>query len=400
MSFNPYKTDLNKIDTNLNSKYKLLSETKSKSEWYQSTSQAKLQAEKKSLDISKDEVETNIKKIKKIITYNRNYLLKINQENSNSNVFIRLLNAKKNQLKIIEINKIINKNNDILIELNTNYSNIIKEIKNKENEINSFLEFDYNKHTLILNLLDKEIDNSNREKKYLKSKHDDFDYLIYDSVENIKEIERKVCNLNKDILSLSDFVTKISKCENHVEKSELLNTFYKKHPNQQPKQLLEKQKKSLKKLESDLKKITTELELKSQRERRVIDKIIIDGNNLCHKTISNGGFIGLSALVAIVPELLFKNLKFIIVFDSSIYKTYRYTEILNTLGIEANFIVAEGKADETIINLANEENYFILSNDKFIEYKARPVIRRNGVFRHEVIDGRIIINELNINQKF
>lgn len=164
MSFNPYKTDLNKIDTNLNSKYKLLSETKSKSEWYQSTSQAKLQAEKKSLDISKDEVETNIKKIKKIITYNRNYLLKINQENSNSNVFIRLLNAKKNQLKIIEINKIINKNNDILIELNTNYSNIIKEIKNKENEINSFLEFDYNKHTLILNLLDKEIDNSNREK--------------------------------------------------------------------------------------------------------------------------------------------------------------------------------------------------------------------------------------------
>lgn len=52
MSFNPYKTDLNKIDTNLNSKYKLLSETKSKSEWYQSTSQAKLQAEKKSLDIS------------------------------------------------------------------------------------------------------------------------------------------------------------------------------------------------------------------------------------------------------------------------------------------------------------------------------------------------------------
>lgn len=202
MSFNPYKTDLNKIDTNLNSKYKLLSETKSKSEWYQSTSQAKLQAEKKSLDISKDEVETNIKKIKKIITYNRNYLLKINQENSNSNVFIRLLNAKKNQLKIIEINKIINKNNDILIELNTNYSNIIKEIKNKENEINSFLEFDYNKHTLILNLLDKEIDNSNREKKYLKSKHDDFDYLIYDSVENIKEIESNVVPLIRPLNSV------------------------------------------------------------------------------------------------------------------------------------------------------------------------------------------------------
>lgn len=395
MSLNPYEIDIKNIDKKLDQKYEFLATTKQKCEWYLSTNQTTLQTEKSSLENYRNKIKRDINETTQSITNMLNELSDLKKSNLNKNMIQRLITKNKTSSKIKDLELEIEKSTNKVNNLTDTQSTLLNDIEKKGVEISSHLKFDYEKQALIIKLLENEIKDLCTDKTLFISKRDDFNYLIEEDLETINKTEEKIKNKEIEISKLESLIKKISQCKN-TEKNEILSTFSKQHPNMQPTKLLVKLKNSLSKLESDLKKVKTAVEIKAKREKRVIEKIIIDGNNLCHESGSRGKFIGLNALATLIPMLECKGLDFIIVFDSSIHKTFLYTDILNTFGNHVDFIVSDGKADETIVKLANNENYYIISNDKFIEYKDHPVVARDGVLRHNIIDNIILINDLDI----
>lgn len=137
-----------------------------------------------------------------------------------------------------------------------------------------------------------------------------------------------------------------------------------------------------------------------QRDSRVIERLIIDGNNLCNRGRGkNQQFIGLTALSALVPDLLsnWPGSEVILVFDPGITRKLQvsWEDIQSTFPDVETYRVDKGRsADEMIIELASSPNAFIISNDRFTEFSNRPALKENRVFGHDITKKNILVNEL------
>lgn len=115
-------------------------------------------------------------------------------------------------------------------------------------------------------------------------------------------------------------------------------------------------------------------------------------------------FIGLKALISATNELV-KKYKIIIVFDASIRSILRCEddEIRAQFDPKINVHVAAAKqnADETLIDIASDDNeYFIISNDRFGEYLEKEPVQNNRLTRHSLVDGKVIISDLGLSLNY
>lgn len=162
----------------------------------------------------------------------------------------------------------------------------------------------------------------------------------------------------------------------------------------------------VKDLERELAKCEQRIAMLQQRDSRVIDRLIIDGNNLCNRGRGkNQQFIGLDALSALVPELLSKlpTSEIILVFDPGITRKLRmsWEEIQRIFPAPVETYRVVGRsADEMIIELANTPNAFIISNDRFSEFNNRPALKENRVFDHGITKSNILVTELWISVNY
>ncbi|QNV69359.1 hypothetical protein F7661_27955 (plasmid) [Pseudomonas sp. CFA] len=153
-------------------------------------------------------------------------------------------------------------------------------------------------------------------------------------------------------------------------------------------------------LERELAKCEQRLASLRQRDSRVIERLIIDGNNLCNRGRGkNQQFIGLNALSALVPALLsnWPGSEVILVFDPGITRKLQasWEDIQSTFPSVETYRVDRGRgADEMIIELASSPNAFIISNDRFTEFSNRPALKENRVFGHDITKKNILVNEL------
>ncbi|MGO0628665.1 hypothetical protein ACTORR_01095 [Pseudomonas sp. SAR267] len=154
-------------------------------------------------------------------------------------------------------------------------------------------------------------------------------------------------------------------------------------------------------LERELAKCEQRLASLRQRDSRVIERLIIDGNNLCNRGRGkNRQFIGLTALSALVPALLsnWPGSEIILVFDPGITRKLQvsWEDIQGAFpaSVETYRVDKGRSADEMIIELAYSPNAFIISNDRFAEFSNRPALKENRVFGHDITKKNILVNEL------
>ncbi|MDW8223864.1 MAG: hypothetical protein RMJ82_13035, partial [Gemmatales bacterium] len=151
-------------------------------------------------------------------------------------------------------------------------------------------------------------------------------------------------------------------------------------------------------LERDLQKLHQRAAEIARRVSRSIEKIVLDGNNLCFE---GNCFIGLAALKAVVPVLA-KDYELYLVFDASIrarLKTgdskirgefERYAEV--------HVVPSRCVADETILELAGEEeSTYILSNDRYADFPDKPAVRQGRIITHQIVAGKVFIPDLDIS---
>ncbi|MCE0755606.1 hypothetical protein LU683_22260 [Pseudomonas asiatica] len=160
-------------------------------------------------------------------------------------------------------------------------------------------------------------------------------------------------------------------------------------------------------LERELAKWEQRMASLRQRDSRVIERLIIDGSNLCNRGRGkNQQFIGLNALSALVPALLsnWPGSEIILVFDPGITRKLQvsWEDIQRTFPASVEtYRVGRGRsADEMIIELAYSPNAYIISNDRFGEFSNRPAIKENRVFGHDITKANILVNELWISVEY
>jgi hypothetical protein len=165
-----------------------------------------------------------------------------------------------------------------------------------------------------------------------------------------------------------------------------------------PKKFINQQDRILKQIERDYIKAQNRAREVGHKASRVIDTVIIDGNNMCYEGET---FVGLNPLKVVTSELQ-KQYKVIVVFDSKIRQILKS----NNADIAAQFpdniklhIVANNQfADATILDLAaDHKSTYVISNDRFGDYNDKEVVKSNRLIRHEIVNNRAFIHDLNVN---
>ncbi|WP_312136385.1 hypothetical protein [Brevundimonas sp.] len=133
---------------------------------------------------------------------------------------------------------------------------------------------------------------------------------------------------------------------------------------------------------------------------RKIERLIIDGNNLCY---DRKKFIGLRALKALIDKIANKY-EIVIIFDSNIRSLLKANDhgISSTIGYKNIHITPTGtSADEYILKIAGDDSYtFIISNDRFVDFHDYSAVKSGRILRFMVAEGQIMVNALNVTAKF
>jgi hypothetical protein len=152
-------------------------------------------------------------------------------------------------------------------------------------------------------------------------------------------------------------------------------------------------------IDRNIKKLQTRLEAIAEKSSRVIRRLVIDGNNLCYLH-SPRKFLGLSALRPLANTLAEKY-EVMIVFDASIREQLRKNDrqisdcFSNRIRVH---IVATGqKADESLLKIASEQDDWVVSGDRFGDYPEMPAVKNRRLIRHEILEGKILLNDLGVD---
>lgn len=160
-------------------------------------------------------------------------------------------------------------------------------------------------------------------------------------------------------------------------------------------------------LERDVDKAEQRVSTIVARGTRDIRSIVIDGNNLCYQ---NGKFIGVAALRPLCLHLQ-EHYEVTLVFDASIRALLSGSADKNHWitderlrerfpGATVHVVAASTQADEAILAAAGDPVVYVLSNDRFSDYRDKPAVRDKRLITHGILNGQILVHDLGISLPF
>ena len=296
-------------------------------------------------------------------------------------------------------------------ELEIKEKDLEKVLYTKENEI-LVLQKDEEKY-LSFDLNEKK-ETKNKLQNYIKEKKE----LLKPLEENYRRIKNKIEPLVKDINKKSKEYLKcthrIDSAKYYCENLTLADNSYERAMIHQecesdlgdpsPQRVLNHTYKKEKGLKNSIKKLDERICWEIKKLSKVIDYIVIDGNNLCYS--SNSEFIGLDPVVAVANELS-KDYNVLVCFDNNIKHLLhcdkkeikkRYNE-----KIEIHVVEPHHKADYTILELVErKKNSYVISNDRFADFPDKRVKKENLILTHEIVEWerQVLISDMDFMVKY
>ncbi len=227
------------------------------------------------------------------------------------------------------------------------------------------------------------------------------DVVLQPVIKQINDYEFSISAAKEKIGKAKSFERKLDFAANSYQRAIIHNECEDSLGAGSPKKVIGQEERSIKKFERDLVKSRNRAVKIGETFSRDIRKIIIDGNNMCYE---GNQFVGLSPLIESCIELQ-KRYKIIIVFDSAIRSQVKAgdQEIREQFGsgTTVHIVASKQLADETILDIASSDSfYYILSNDRFGEYTEKDVVKDCRLIRHEIVDSKVIIHDLNVNVRY
>ena len=164
--------------------------------------------------------------------------------------------------------------------------------------------------------------------------------------------------------------------------------------------LVENEKKLRDSLLRNWKKVLDRTISDVRKADRSVQELIIDGSNLCYR---GKDFIGLAALIPLIGALP-SECKTTVLFDTGICGSLKMAEadIQKRLPrVVVHVIQSRQQADELILDSAcGKPGAFVLSNDRFVDFKEKEVVASGRVFRHDIVSDLVSVSALGITVRW
>ena len=278
-------------------------------------------------------------------------------------------------------------------------------MKEAENEIRStsaiiarYDSFDQDARQRVAADLDQKLVSARAKCDRLQSREKGLNQALEPVVIQIRDFEKRIKQAMKIRNRAQELDDELSCANNSYERAMIHDACEREFDTGSPRKIIGQKTREISRLERDFEKAKKRAYEIAERASRIVNSIVIDGNNLCY---DNNGLIGVSALTTIVP-LLHSEYSLIVVFDASIRKILRSNDVDIRHRFpdrtQVHIVATSRKADETVLDLAeHEKTTYVLSNDRFGEFNDKQAVRDNRVIRHEIIGGRILIHDLGID---
>jgi len=257
--------------------------------------------------------------------------------------------------------------------------------------------------------LDEKIEKIEKISKSLKKLIQERSVLLnkFDSVEaGLKEVKdqlsikiNELAKLKGDLITAENLSRRIGRAENSYQRALIHQECEKLFGVSAPSQIICNLKKKIQSLERKINKLLDRAKQTVVKLDRNISMLVIDGNNLCHQNGANGRtFINLKALEPLIKVLKDKY-KVQVVFDETIKRSLDLHNIAARLELDDVHIV-NGKADEFVLDLAQDSNAYVVSNDKFDDYFDKLAVIENRVLKYEMFNNYLKIYDLDVDIRF
>ncbi len=279
--------------------------------------------------------------------------------------------------------------------------------------------------TKEIDKIDRKLADLDAQRDRLRAQADTFDSAVEGPLaewrryqEEFQEQEGAVAQLRSDLSRLEDDITwaedldrKISNASTKYERAMLHEQCKRRFGEGSPRSVsrtirakmpplryeLRNHERQVTHIRRDLEKTEKRIMALASRASRDIRSLVVDGNNCCYE---GDRFIGLNALLPLI-QVLAGRFDVLVVFDASIRGLLGVGDdhLRSTLQpAQVHVVATRVKADETIIDIASSPTDWIISNDRFGEFREKAPIGEGRVIRHEILRGRVLVHELGVNE--
>lgn len=403
MGYNPFDSEYNRINKNINELNNRKKDLIDDLNWFDIINISNLYFEldnklSNKKNYEKIKIETN----QKIDELSND--IKIIEKSIKSNFLAKLFDyreQRKLNRKIEELKQELDRQKNFQQRNLENLLQTENAINSYKSNIEKYKKFNKDEICTIIDRLMREIIQQQTELEVIAKPKFRVDSALGPIIIQINKFEDEIAAANDKIDKAKKFEKDLDKVSNSYERAKLHEQCEITLGEGSPRKIISQQQSIDRQLQRDLKKAKKRAIQIAQNASREIKKIVIDGNNMCYE---GNKFIGLQPLLTIAFELQ-NNYEVIVVFDASIRSKLDSDD--NKISSQFNnnakvHIVASKKfADETILNIASDSNTsYVISNDRFGEYKDKEAVKNNRLIRHEIVDGKIMVNDLGINKSY
>ncbi len=286
--------------------------------------------------------------------------------------------------------------------LNDNLNDLIKtkiEKLTKLEEIENYNLFEFNQERdfISASLLNIAVELEKVEKEKIR-----IDNAIKEKTDILYGLYSEETSVSLDLETAENLKIRLESATNGYERKCIHQESERIFQESNPNKVVVNLKKRKRYLDKNIDKVDKEIKEKVKILTTNIDLIIIDGNNVCYKKDKFIGDIALKALVtALLESEITNKSRILICFDNGISKLLSSTkkdveDSFKSISEKIEVLISNGKADKTIINAAEKSNTFIISNDRFVDFRDKKAIKERRCLRHRMVFNQIHIEEFSI----
>ena len=217
----------------------------------------------------------------------------------------------------------------------------------------------------------------------------------------IEELDAKIQALQADIHLAQSIEQRLSAADSPKDRALLHQECEQKLGSGRPRDVIYRLEPQMAAAGRDREKLRARVTATLRKETVKIDRVFLDGNNLCYA--QGNKFIGLAAVIAAANKISEKYPTFVL-FDKGITgqvkKSIEQIRKMFAPSVEVHLIHSVDGADNSLLTMASENGDYVVSNDRFVEYFDAKVVKEKRVCKHNIIGNKIFINDLNIEESF
>jgi len=268
-----------------------------------------------------------------------------------------------------------------------------------ERDLKKYNKHDPLEHEAKIGALNQEMGALDSSLQELAKQRDALDEQLRAPLIELNKLRSQRIGVATEISRAQSMDNEMSRAANSYERVQIHEKSKQQLGDPSPRKVKASKERELESIDRNIKKLEIRLEGISEKSSRMIRRLVVDGNNMCYLQ-NPKKFLGLSALRPLA-NVLSDKYQVLVVFDATIrnmlHKGDRQIAECFKEGVRVHIVSTGQKADESLLKFACEPDEWVISGDRFVEYPEMPAVRNKRLIRHEILEGRVLVNDLGVD---